>query len=204
MLIGRHDVVITGFLQHKGRHNGFTRLWRDLLDHPNTGQVWLLSWDDNVDHLAELIFRYSGNSTDVRIYGYSWGGMTAVLLAEALQKISASITVSHMVLCDAVYRHHYALGQWRALFPRKIWIPRNVSNVHWFRQDNPRFALHRGRPIGKLFQPAGHDVVAIDECRTRVHPETVLQVSHSWMDDQPLVYEKAMQVASLPFPEEAA
>ena len=54
-----------------------------------------------------------------------------------------------MLLSDAVYRHAYWLGNWRALVPWSvIEIPANVQRVTWFRQYSDR--------------PQGHDLRAAD------------------------------------------
>jgi len=81
----------------------------------------------------------------VVIAGYSWGGYSATLLAKELAKHGQK--VKQMVLCDAVYRHKYWLGNWRAMCPlSKIKIPANVEEVTWFRQQQNYPRGHKLKP----------------------------------------------------------
>lgn len=187
-------ILIGGFLQHEGRPSGIGRLWRyvhSAMAAPGT-VVDLKSWSDNWNHAAEWIYRLrNGTTPDIRIMGYSWGGMSATLLARALAE--HGLTVRHLVLCDAVYRHRYKLGQWRALLPgSQIVVPANVLEVHWLRQLNPRFDWRRrGSPI----QPAGHDVVA-ESRRTCVHAPIILDCEHHDCDDTPEFHQLALDVCT--------
>lgn len=164
-------VLCAGFLQREGDPNGFLRLWHELhAEHagPDTC-VLLRQWSDDTNRLAELIFRLCNRTAPcIVLYGYSWGGWSAVLLARQLQR--RGLFVDHLVLCDAVYRHWYWLGQWRAFWPwKRIVIPANVAEVTWFRQ--------------RFDWPRGHDVVAEDGRETRVHEPREVRVAHVYMDD---------------------
>ncbi len=173
MVIREWHVVISGFTQQSGTLNGCVQIWGELIrlaaSRPDA-RVELLTWNDNVANLAELISRIAPEIEQpiVNIYGYSWGGMTAANFARELRR--RSIDVNQMVLSDAVYRHWFNLGQWRALVPSiPIWIPDNVKRVKWFRQ--------------KENWPRGHDLRADNPGKTMIEPPVVLQTDHCWMDD---------------------
>lgn len=183
MAIREWHVVISGFQQQSGTLNGIARIWLDLvqlLATRSTARVELLTWNDDVGNLAETISRVTNtlNSATnrrvepvVNIYGYSWGGMSAVNFARELQR--RGINVQNMVLSDAVYRHWYWLGWWRAFAPwRAIWIPGNVvGQVIQFRQ--------------KKNWPRGHAIKAVNPGVTKLGSVRWLQAEHCWMDDQP-------------------
>lgn len=170
--VKKFHIVISGFLQYEGRPNGMIRLWRDLSrEHagPNT-LVLMRTWDDNMDTLAELIWRLAADDVSIKIYGYSWGGAASVRLARQLHK--RGIAVAAMVLSDAVYRHSYWLGNWRAFIPWiKIIIPWNVKYVRWFRQKSSWWKI------------SGHEVIAHFPDTTTVIAHDVASVSHAYMDD---------------------
>lgn len=163
-------IVIAGHLQNQGQLVGMTRLWWDLYQaHVGTRTAVLFrEWDCDVETLAERIWRFRGNGDGPRIclYGYSWGGMTAILLARALA--DRGLKVAYLVLSDAVYRHRYRLGNWRTLchwIP--IRIPANVGSVHAFRQ--------------RVSWPRGHDLLLANG----KPPENIryIKVTHTYMDD---------------------
>lgn len=195
-------VVISGFLQTEGRLSGMVELWNNLRHKfvtPHTG-VELRSWCSNWSDVAEMIWRTRGRdvptneSPIIKIFAYSWGGYSAMLLARELQK--RGLDVEAMVLSDAVYRHRYTLGQWRAIVPwSKIVVPSNVKEVWWMRQQNPRVSMPD--PIWQpwtAFMPAGHDVVPEDP-NTIMHGPTLLRCSHVYADDATVFMSTAMAVA---------
>ncbi|KKM24471.1 hypothetical protein LCGC14_1604750 [marine sediment metagenome] len=124
----KFHIVISGFLQNEGKPNGMIRLWSDLYkEHAcHDTLVMMKTWNDNMDSLAEFIWRMAEENAIIKVYGYSWGGAAAIKLAKSLGK--RGLKISAMVLSDAVYRHSYWLGNWRA-FVRcfKITIPTNVD-----------------------------------------------------------------------------
>lgn len=111
-------------------------LWKSLhmLYSNYSTRVELAHWNSDWRAHAECINRMcADHHASVVIAGYSWGGYSSTLLARELAKHGRK--VQQMVLCDAVYRHKYWLGNWRALCPfSKIKIPANVEKVTWFRQ----------------------------------------------------------------------
>lgn len=167
-------VIISGFQQKSGTLNGTVQIWDDLMkvaSGHDCARVELLRWDDNIANLAELISRLcpADSMPLINIYGYSWGGMTAANFARELRR--RGIPVNHIVLCDAVYRHWYWLGQWRAFVSAwSIRIPENVHKVTQFRQ---RKSL-----------PMGHAIKADNPGKTKVGPIHWLNADHCWMDDQ--------------------
>lgn len=185
------DIVISGFLQSEGTDNGMVRLWRELRKHASPHRcVELRAWNDNWRDLAKLIAStwntMGGKTPVVRIYGYSWGGYSATILARELAK--RGVPVRAMVLSDAVYRHWYWLGNWRAFAPWKtIRIPSNVEQVFWFRQSRDL--------------PMGHKVRARDPRATTVHPvnsptRTLSRyIGHTQMDDLAAFHAKCLEVA---------
>lgn len=174
-------VCLTGFLQDEGRVTGLSRLWRELhREHAGPDTVVVQrAWSDCVWTLAELIWRTRPDDRPPRvgIAGYSWGGMTALHLCEELNR--RSIPVERLYLVDAVYRHGYWLGQWRAFVPwRRLYVPRNVAYCRPFAQRENL--------------PRGHDVVAVDPAATDLRPVGWLNCVHQYADDHPAVYHSVM------------
>jgi len=85
------------------------KLWRELRRHASPRCcVELRSWNDDFHAMAELIYRCkNGESPTVKIYGYSWGGFSATVLARELAR--REIRVQHIVLSDPVYRQDNCL-----------------------------------------------------------------------------------------------
>lgn len=177
-------VCVAGFLQTEGEPTGIVRLWRRLHQQhsdPRT-RVELRSWADRTDTLAELIWRLRPDNHPplIRLYGYSWGGAACVRLARDLQK--RGLPVASMVLSDAVYRHPYWAGNWRAFVPlSRLVVPANVREVFWFRQQNN--------------WPSGHTLVAAYP-QTVIHPAHVIGwFGHQYMDDLDEFHRLAEHVA---------
>lgn len=164
-------IVLSGFLQRAGDINGMVLIWQDLRRIvPSHAVVQLQSWNSNIADLAELIARLTPDQEEprVNVYGYSWGGMSAVHLARQLKRRGK--VIDHMVLSDAVYRHWYPLGWWRAFAPwRAISVPTNVRRVTHFRQRES--------------WPHGHKVVAENSGLTTLDDVVFLDLEHCWMDD---------------------
>lgn len=181
-------IVISGFLQHEGKSHGMVSLWRSLRSHASpTCCVELRSWNDDWRALAELIYRCRSHRPKsrphVKIYGYSWGGYSATLLARELAR--REIVVDAMVLSDAVYRHWYRLGWWRAFSPWSyIEIPNNVREVTWFVQAKD--------------WPRGHELIAEDEKRTLIAGPKLApsHVGHCEMDDLTAFHDACRRVAA--------
>ena len=179
-------IVIGGFLQHMGRPHGMIRLWREIRDLSNEyTEVMLLSWNDNMSHIAEFVWRAceetdGARDAKVRIYGYSWGGSSAVRLARELA--ARGLGVDWLVLSDPVYRHWYKVGRWRAFWPwRRIYIPHNVRNVAWYRQQTN--------------WPRSHALVWNSQSTHMSGPIT-LKVTHQYMDDALAYHRRAHQIAA--------
>jgi len=178
-------VVISGFQQRSGTLNGTVRVWGDLREivagRPDAC-VELLTWDDDNADLAERISRLAplDEMPLINVYGYSWGGMSAANFARQLRR--RGLAVNHIVLCDAVYRHWYWAGQWRAFVSAwAIRIPDNVHQVTQFRQ--------------KESLPMGHAIKADNPGLTEVGPINWLTTDHCWMDDHP-AFRKACREAA--------
>lgn len=191
MAIREWHVVISGFQQKSGTLNGIAQIWLQLVAlmacRPEA-RVELLTWKDDFGNLAETISRIASTTSTnpdgikpvINIYGYSWGGMSAVNFARELQ--DRGLDVNHMVLSDAVYRHWYWLGQWRAFAPwRSIMIPENVRQVTQFRQ--------------KRNWPRGHTIKADNPGKTKLGMVRWLNAKHCWMDDQAAFRQACWQAA---------
>ncbi len=120
---------------------------------------------------------------DIRVYAYSWGcGHGFVRLAGELLKRGCGIRYS--VLCDPVF--HSWWRPWRAVMTGRwvppIRIPKNVSEVYWFRQC-------QNRPRATMLTATGELTV--------IHNPVVLKADHEWMDDQTKFHAKCLEVARL-------
>jgi pimeloyl-ACP methyl ester carboxylesterase len=193
-------IINDGFSRHEGRPDGCNWWWREINAlSSDTCVVEYRTWHYNYPDLADQIKLFTnGDPPDVRLYGYSYGGYSVIRLARQLY--DRDIPVRSIVLADAVYRHWYALGQWRSMVPWSVLhIPPNVREVFWFRQKNPRFAFYRNNEFtgwNSIAMPAGHDVVADDISATIVHEPQILHCQHSFVDSHPLVKARVIQVAN--------
>lgn len=185
MEIREWHIVLMGFLQQQGAVNGMVRLWGELLATVGANRVSRVecrSWNCDASDLAELISKVQPSDCAPRIciYGYSWGGMTAARLCGELRR--RGLKVDRLVLSDAVYRHWYPWGNWRAFAPwRSIRIPDNVRRVTIFRQSESL--------------PSGHPISADNPGRTTLDPVHKLTVHHCWMDDQPEFHAACIKAA---------
>ena len=182
----KFHIVISGFLQTEGKPNGMVRLWSNLYaEHAcEDTLVMMKTWNDNMDSLAEFIWRMAEEGAIIKVYGYSWGGAASVKLAKALKK--RGLKIHAMVLSDAVYRHLHWLGNWRAFVKCfKMVIPSNVVAVWWFRQKSK---------FGRL---SGHDIVSewSNDGVAWLAKPVWCNCSHQYMDDNRLFHEKVLQVA---------
>lgn len=183
--IGTWHICISGFTQHQGRPSGLEVLWT-LLRHTHANGsvvVELRAWNDRWDRLAEFIFRLRplGALPRVYVYAYSWGaGFGFLRLARELGK--RGLRIETAVLSDPVYCPPLWTLLPAALNPfRRIVIPQNVREVHWFYQRQSR--------------PRGHQVVAADRFYTRVHPGVEAHASHAYMDDLADFWDLSVHVA---------
>lgn len=195
-------IVFGGFLQDTtgSRSNGTLVLWGKLHNEmaaPDSCVEWH-PWSANVDALAEKIYEFhNGFPPTICVYGYSWGGTTAMRFARSLRR--RGLRIRSMILSDAVYRHWYAVGQWRALIPgSKLLVPDNVDRVDWFYQRGSRFSLARSRTEGgSWLEPAGHVVVAENPASTQVFEGIELSYDHSHMDNAHQWHETALLQARI-------
>lgn len=177
-------VCISGFTQKSNTPHGVFRLWQKLCQYRNSNTaVELFPWNAKWEELAECIFLCSSEiKPKIYLYCYSWGGGWGMTrLCTALQK--RGLTVTHVVLSDAVYRHWYLLGSWRALVPwSRITVPSNVRRVTWFRQ--------------KESLPSGHNLRAQDPTATYIEKPTWLKLSHVYADDSQAFHDACLKVAA--------
>lgn len=175
-------VFISGFRQSAERFNGVFRQFREaasrrremgIADARIEYRTWRSEWDAFAEYTRSLL-DFNG---EVWIVGYSWGaGWGAKRLAVELN--FRGLTVPGMLLCDPVYRSP-VLPAWLPLNPLslihkrrwapKIYLPSNIRNVRWLRQDVSR--------------PQAHQLVAVNPQATVIHPPKVLQLIHSEMDE---------------------
>lgn len=178
--IKRWIICFNGYTQGDRWRTGVGKIHRRILttcSGPDT-YAKLCSWRDNVSDLADRICEWGGSAPEVKVFGYSYGGYTSVLLCRELEK--RGIEVENLVLIDAVWRWHDWLASFQSLFSNhEIRIPVNVKEVLAYRQQRNK--------------PSGHDVV-VDDSMTQIE-EIFLNVTHAFMDDQDVVLEKAMQLA---------
>ena len=181
------NIIISGRTQEEGDNNGSHDIWFEMRCEHIFPSVFveLRTWNNNWSKLAQKILLTSGTTATVRIYGYSWGGSSAMRLAEELQK--RGIEVVEMVLCDPVYRSQVPLVfLWRSMinkvwFAPKIKIPCNVRHVRWLRQ--------------RVNKPQGHDLVAVCPDKTIIDVPTLLQLPHGKMDESETYRNMAMEGA---------
>ena len=178
--INKWIYVIPGFLQNRGGDNGMVSLWKSLhmMYSDYSTRVELARWNSDWRAHAECINRMCGTDyAKVVIAGYSWGGYSATLLAKQLAKHGQK--VKQMVLCDAVYRHKYWLGNWRALWPcSKITIPANVEEVTWFKQQ-------QNYPRGHKLKP--------ESDTTKINSPRELKYKHQKCDDSYLFHKEVFK-----------
>lgn len=180
-------IVISGFMQNRGKPTGMTRLWLDLGDLQDAHtKVLLLNWSDDVSEYAEMIWSIAQNGGRrepiIRVFAYSWGSSTAMDFARALQR--RGMKIDAMVLSDPVFRHWWILRRWTSLLSwMTLKVPANVGKVHWYRQRNNR--------------PCGHDLVAENALATTIYPAKVLEgIEHQYMDDAWLFHEECKACAA--------
>lgn len=172
-------IVISGFQQRRGTLNGMVKIWNDLIDivsHKPRARVELLLWGDDVSDMAEQIKQLSPEleMPIVNIYGYSWGGQSAVNLCRELRK--RSIKVNRLILSDPVYRAarflmFFWIFQWRAYWDAvTISIPDTVLRATAFYQRSN--------------YPRGHLLVADNPGLTVIDEPIILSTDHCWMDRQ--------------------
>ena len=186
-VIRQWHIPISGLTQNIDRQNGFDRLWKQLrpLASEHVSLLPPQRWRADFSAIAEFIHRMKPENTvpDIRVYAYSWGcGHGFVKLAGELLKRGCGIR--YAVLCDPVY--HSWWRPWRAVMTGRwappIRIPKNVSEVYWFRQFQNR--------------PQATGLTAIGAF-TVIHKPVVLKADHEWMDDQTEFHAKCLDVARL-------
>jgi len=188
-------IVISGFQQRRGTLNGMVKIWKDLIDiveHKPHARVELLLWKDDIEDLAEFIKGLSPELEKpiVNIYGYSWGGQSAVNLARELKK--RSIKVNRLILSDPVYRASrwlmfFWIFQWRAFWDAiTISVPDTVSQVTVFYQRS-------SYPRGHILKPENEGLTAMDEA-------VFLDTHHCWMDEQDEFRQACRQAARMTNP----
>lgn len=173
--IERWIVCVSGFCQDESKPSGMMRLWRDVhhevhRNSTNANSVVIpKTWRVDADALAEWMWRTRpvGHPPVIDIVGYSWGGAAAVRLCNALGRRGQK--VRNLILCDAVYRHPYWLGNWRAFMPGiPLVVPGTVQNLWTFKQDTN--------------WPRGHRVICARP--TVFHGNTMIRdVTHQYIDD---------------------
>lgn len=201
-MIRRWHVCISGFRQDLGHECGIEVLWRELRRLSSPGEsIQIKQWRDDWAAFAEFLVRNSasgGGAAEVNVYAYSWGGDAAIELCEALKKLTHArdprggmgVSVGHLVLCDAVYRSSWLpeaipVNPWSLLPWAKIRVPANVREVRWFYQ--------------RVDWPRGHEVVARDPRKTRLHPGVELGVGHGAMDEAEAFHRAVLRAAGVPF-----
>lgn len=169
--INRWLFIISGFTQNAYTANGSERIWRFLRKRRNeTTEVRLCEWSEDFKALTHCVVRLGNvhNPPHVCVFGYSWGGASAINFANHLS--GAGIHVPSMVLCDPVHRHWHPLGLWRSLSPCiPLPIPGNVKRLWLLRQ--------------KEKWPYGHGVKPVDPNYTTIMDEKWVRSEHEWMDD---------------------
>jgi pimeloyl-ACP methyl ester carboxylesterase len=185
--INRVVICIAGAFQRIGQTNAMTRLHHGLhceLAEPGTQVVfypWFGNWSDVARWIKQIEESNDRQQPVIDLVGYSWGGASAIELAWELK--DCGLKVRKILLADAVYRHRYRAGNWRAFWPHsKLVVPSTVGEVFWVRQRNPRF-----RPFHThgWFQPAGHDVVpeSADSLGPAIHEPVIVDCVHNFVDD---------------------
>jgi hypothetical protein len=201
--------TISGYMQDRGQAlQGITGLYHDLYQdlHDNVNLV-PCEWNSDWNTMAEWCFRLSMNGPGAKprvgIVAYSWGGGYGFLnLAAGLAE--RGVDVEFAVLSDAVYHWgprwthtrfivpwlvgpaqaaaYWPWLGWPEWFRPKIRVPANVKSIHWFTQHNSMLR--------------GHDLVwKNDGMPCPNHTVVDGDVTHSYMDENPLFRETAKRIA---------
>lgn len=189
-----HFIIVTsGNLQHCGSPDSgcveLTGLLASRYGCNNRVRVELCSYDDNMEHVAEMIYRWgpkveTGRRPQVMNAAFSWGGGKGMpALANAL--LARGIDLAQVVLADPV--HYSFFARWRAVLAHNllgqeitIKLPTNVGHVRWSRQCHSI--------------PCGHRPVATGHFTVIDDPE-ILTIPHTQMDNSKTFFRQAVLAA---------
>ena len=148
--------------------------------------VLLKSWKDSMPHIAERMYnrRPVDHQPRITILGYSYGAMSATLLAAELKKYKWSVEL--MFLLDGVYRWRDSAPSILSMF--RFWsidVPDNVKVLYSWRQS--------------VSKPSGHKL-NVNKDKTSWISQT-LAVPHRKMDEVEAIHDRALELAC---PEKAA
>ena len=174
-------VVFSGFLE-EGHLSGMECMHDALRLQCSTDDriVLLKSWKDNVGHIAERMFnrRPVDHQPRITIAGFSYGGMSATLLAKELAKYQWSVEL--MFLIDAVYRWGDSTPSFLSMLKFwKIKVPENVKVLYSWRQS--------------VTKPSGHEL-KVNKQKTQWIEQT-LAIPHRKIDEVSAIHERALQLS---------
>lgn len=153
--------LFAGFTQKRSRRSNGVRTLFEIIAREWAGPQTLVEyypWIVDPGELAALAaeinadsLHQTGQPVNIQLVGYSFGGQTAVQLAQALAGTGAE--VDSLILCDPV-RRRGRLGWLAAANPwATLSVPSTVRELRVLRQRNPRWQL-----APPFFWPAGHEV----------------------------------------------
>lgn len=168
-MIKKYHILIGGFTQERATSgNGIDQLESLIYEQYGGKQARCvyLPWYCNTRAIARWIQKYS-DLPSIQIAGYSFGGQTAVDLAEELSKML--LPVERMTLVDAVCRRtRLPIGWLAAVNPlASINVPENVEYLSIYRQN--------------VSWPRGHKIRVTN--MTEVVCDEMIDCSHTVIDN---------------------
>lgn len=173
-------IFIMGFRQNWRVMSGVEKLWK-VFRSQSCENIWILppfEWNQDWNKVAELITRHTDAKSKIYIYSFSFGGGWGFpKLAKELKRYKRN--VEKAVSSDPIYRNpiwpEWFWGTVDSLFPKqKIKIEDNVKEVSYTKQNIDEWLK-------------GHDFVAMDKNKTKIHdPKMVTGLHHNDMDEPEL------------------
>lgn len=172
-------LMFSGFQESEEHKSGFERGFFEVVRKFSSDEVTVYhprTWKTNVTNLLRQLFE--NGITEVAIVTYSHGQAPAMELARLADRYG--ITIRVWLACDPIYRPTWLpRSTWAQVFAVRamigspvIKVPPSVKQVCSVRQT--------------IEKPCGHELVAIDPSKTKIHPPLTINVGHTRIDESPV------------------